>query len=135
MKIKTGEQVWYINDENKVVPFTVDFINKIEALMEQDGQFVKIKISELYPTKEMAEQKLKSKDFIAICREVSRETGEVIIYELTSEIDDNLIKCLGLRGRFNPELTYFITKKETFEEYKDMFVDCHNLLVEQNLAV
>lgn len=52
------------------------------------------------------------KDFAIICREFGKGTSTIAVYEIQEEITNNLINCLSLRSCYNPELRYFLTKRE-----------------------
>ena len=62
-----------------------------------------------------AERSTVSNQMVALCREVNLETGEIVVYPLDSEVTDNLIFCLGLRARANPELRYFVVLRKAWE--------------------
>jgi len=132
--INVGDNLWYV-DNKEVKPFIVNFLNKKEAIMEFEDSFVKKPLAELYNSKESAERKITSQNFLFICREVSKITGEIIVYKLDKEVTDKAMFELGLRGRYNEDLLYFTIKKESFEEYKDLFVKDYQLLIEHSLAV
>lgn len=54
-------------------------------------------------------------EYSILCREVNRETGEVAVYEIetgTQEELSKLIRPLSFRSRLNPELRYYLCKKE-----------------------
>lgn len=56
-------------------------------------------------------------DMIVICREVDRITGKIAVYPLKMEVSEQLLFKLGLRARFNPELSYFVTTKAHYEGF------------------
>lgn len=58
-------------------------------------------------------------ELIVLCREVNVNTGKVVVYEIESEVTDNTLFCLQLRSRFNPELKYFVLRKNDYELSKD----------------
>ena len=54
---------------------------------------------------------------IILCREVSKETGEIAVYPIDKEpLTDRLIHCLRIRARVNPELRYFAVLKSRWLE-------------------
>lgn len=57
-------------------------------------------------------------ELIVLCREVNVNTGAVAVYELESEVTENLIFNLEIRSRFNPELKYFVLRKNDYEVSK-----------------
>lgn len=57
-------------------------------------------------------------DMIVICREVDRITAKIAVYPLEMEVSEQLLFMLGLRARFNPELTYFVTTKAHYDGFK-----------------
>lgn len=57
-------------------------------------------------------------ELIVLCREVNVNTGEVVVYEIKSEVTQSSLFCLQLRSRFNPELKYFILRKKDYEVNK-----------------
>lgn len=58
-------------------------------------------------------------ELIVLCREVNVNTGKVVVYELESEVTEKLIFNLEIRSRFNPELKYFVLRKNDYELSKD----------------
>lgn len=52
------------------------------------------------------------KDYAIVCQEFSKESAEVIAYEIKTEITGHILKCLNLRSRFNPELHYYLIRRE-----------------------
>lgn len=57
-------------------------------------------------------------NLMILCREVNVNTGEVLVYEIKSEITQSSLFCLQLRSRFKPELKYFILRKNDYEVNK-----------------
>lgn len=54
---------------------------------------------------------------IILCREVSKDTGEIAVYPINKEpVTDRLIHCLQVRARVNPELRYFAVLKSRWIE-------------------
>lgn len=53
---------------------------------------------------------------ICLCREVNKETGEIAAYPINAEVTDRLLFMLSIRQRANPELRYFVTLRENFDE-------------------
>lgn len=58
---------------------------------------------------------------ILICREVDKSTGEIAAYEIPRGEEDLADKfyILQLREALNPELKYFVTTEENFEENEE----------------
>lgn len=52
---------------------------------------------------------------VTICREVSKNTGEIAVYPIRSEVTDRLLFQLQLRSRINPELRYFVVSRVRWE--------------------
>lgn len=50
-----------------------------------------------------------------ICREVSKSTGEIAVYPIEAEVTEQLLFCLQIRARVNPELRYFVTARVRWE--------------------
>lgn len=47
-------------------------------------------------------------DIFIVCREVNRNTNEVVVYDVGFWIKDNIsVALLSIRQRFNPELKYY----------------------------
>lgn len=59
---------------------------------------------------------------IAFCREVNKNTGEVMVYPLETEVTDRLLHNLSIRSRINPELRYFVTTKSHWEGFSDTII-------------
>jgi hypothetical protein len=58
-------------------------------------------------------------------------TGEVAVYPLRTGASDQVLFRLGIRQRLNPELSYFVALKSTWEEHKDSII---KLLSAENLS-
>ena len=43
---------------------------------------------------------------VFLCREISKETGQIVVYELDMPVDGHTIFCLRIRQQFNPELVF-----------------------------
>jgi hypothetical protein len=54
---------------------------------------------------------------VAICREVDRDTGRIAVYPLDREINSEVLTCLEIRARMNPELRYFTLISTRWEKY------------------
>lgn len=52
---------------------------------------------------------------VTICREVSKNTGEIAVYPIKAEVTDRLLFQLQLRSRINPELRYFVVSRVRWE--------------------
>lgn len=59
---------------------------------------------------------------IAFCREVNKNTGEVMVYPLETEVTDRLLYNLSIRSRINPEFRYFVTTKSHWEGFSDTII-------------
>lgn len=57
------------------------------------------------------------KDYAIVCREYSKNSPDMAVYEVNvDKFSDSLFTCLNLRSRMNPELTYFVTKRENLKK-------------------
>lgn len=56
-----------------------------------------------------------SKDFTIVCKELGPGKGAPAVYEIKQDITGHLINCLKLRHMYNPELRYFVLKKENLD--------------------
>ena len=55
-------------------------------------------------------------NYAIVCREYSKISPDVDAYEIPVEdFDGSIFKILSLRSRFNPELSYFVTKRENLD--------------------
>lgn len=52
---------------------------------------------------------------VTICREVSKNTGEIAVYPIRAEVTDRLLFQLQLRSRINPEYRYFVVSRVRWE--------------------
>lgn len=52
---------------------------------------------------------------VTICREVSKNTGEIAVYPIKAEVTDRLLFQLQLRSRINSELRYFVVSRVRWE--------------------
>lgn len=103
--------------KSDIIPFKVDFENKYSYLMlNPDGTSVVCPKSDFAEDKTELEKKMKARAMVALCREVSKETGEVSTYELDTEVTNNLLFELHIRGVYNPELRYFVTFRDYVDE-------------------
>lgn len=66
-----------------------------------------------HPAAEVAERMR----LVAVCREVDRNTGRIAVYPLDMEVDENVLRCLQIRARVNPELRYFTLVSTRWEQY------------------
>lgn len=57
---------------------------------------------------------------VFLCREISKETGQIAVYELDVPVDGHMIFCLRIRQQFNPELRYFAVGANFYAENKSM---------------
>ena len=57
----------------------------------------------------------KEEDYAIVCREIDKISGKIISYEIKSEITDYLLNCLKLRSNLNPELKYYILRRENLD--------------------
>ena len=65
---------------------------------------------------------MENKKAYIICKEISKNDGQVAIYRVT-EVDDEVSKNLNyfsLRSRFNPELNYYLVLEENEELLKGL---------------
>lgn len=53
---------------------------------------------------------------IAICREINTRTGERAVYRLDGRATNDMLFILRIRQMYNPELRYFATLEENWEE-------------------
>jgi len=51
---------------------------------------------------------------VFLCREISKETGQIAVYELDVPIDGHMIFRLRIRQQFNPELRYFVVGEKFY---------------------
>ena len=58
---------------------------------------------------------INEKDFIVLCKEIWKDDGRIAVYEIKDALEKNLLTVLKLRHRFNPELRYFVLKRENEE--------------------
>lgn len=56
------------------------------------------------------------KDMIAICREVDKNSREIAVYPLNVEVTGTMLATLLIRARMNPELRYFVTLAEMWDD-------------------
>lgn len=54
-------------------------------------------------------------EMICLCREVNKETGEIVAYKIEAEVTGHLLFCLAVRQRANPELRYYAALRKEFE--------------------
>lgn len=55
---------------------------------------------------------------IIVCREIDKyEDRPASHYIVTKEVDDRIASLLKIRSRFNPELTYYVTRLD--EDYTE----------------
>lgn len=59
---------------------------------------------------------------ICLCREIDKETGEIAVYSINAEVTDRLLCMLNIRQWANPELRYFVTLRENFDENEEMIL-------------
>lgn len=57
---------------------------------------------------------------VFLCREISKETGQIAVYELDMPVDGHMIFCLRIRQQFNPELRYFAVGANFYAENKSI---------------
>lgn len=69
-------------------------------------------------------------DFVVFCREVSKSTGEVIVYEVPMEnVDGHTLGVLSLRSTYNPELTYGVCTRDVWDNEKCSMEDVELLYI------
>ena len=49
---------------------------------------------------------------VFLCREISKETGQIAVYELDMPVDGHMIFCLRIRQQFNPGTAVFCGRGE-----------------------
>lgn len=59
---------------------------------------------------------------VFLCREISKETGQIAVYELDMPVDGHTIFCLRLRQQFNPELRYFAVGEKFYTAHKQEII-------------
>ena len=59
---------------------------------------------------------------ICICREVSKDTGEIAVYPINGGVTDRLLFCLQIRSRANPELKYYVALRANWEANEETIV-------------
>ena len=57
-------------------------------------------------------------ELMIICREVDKNSGEKAIYPLNVRVTGDMLAKLSIRARMNPELRYFATLAETWDDRK-----------------
>lgn len=57
---------------------------------------------------------------VFLCREISKENGQIAVYELDVPVDGHMIFCLRIRQRFNQELRYFAVGANFYAENKSI---------------
>lgn len=69
------------------------------------------------------------KDMIAICREVDKNSGKIAVYPLSVKVTGGALAELSIRARMNPELRYFVTLAEMWDdpEFKERITKTLNL--------
>ena len=66
----------------------------------------------------------KEEDYAIVCREVDKISGRVTSYEIKTKITGYLLTCLRLRSNLNPELKYFVLKRENLDLVIDSLKNC-----------
>ena len=59
---------------------------------------------------------------VFLCREISKETGQIAVYELDVPVDGHMIFCLRIRQQFNPELRYFVVGEKFYTAHKQEII-------------
>lgn len=59
---------------------------------------------------------------VFLCREISKETGQIAVYELDMPVDGHMIFCLRIRQQFNPELRYFVVGEKFYTAHKQEII-------------
>ena len=54
-------------------------------------------------------------ELVAICREVDKRSGKVVVYEIKGTVTYDLLFKLKMRAMLNPELRYFTTTRERWD--------------------
>lgn len=60
--------------------------------------------------------KTKLPQVTVVCREMSKDTGDIVSYVVKENITDRDAHILSLRGKFNPELRYYAFVDEVKEK-------------------
>ena len=136
MDLKIGKKVW-ITNQSTPTEVTIRFVGDKEIAYEIDGKLEVKQLRELHETEAEAQTAINGLLMTVFCREVSRTTGEVMVYPIETEIDNGLVTALRIRGRMNPELTYGVCMKTFFDEHKDEMKDIEilNKIFENNNVV
>ena len=134
--IKMNDTVWVISNE-KPHQVICKFIGNREIAFELDGKLESRHFKDVFPTKKAAQQYIDAQGYLAFCREISKDTGEVSVYPIKTIVDSALIQALKIRGRFNPELQYAVTTKEFFNEHHEEMMDYEYFerVAEQNFII
>ncbi len=67
-------------------------------------------------TKKEIEELFTPENYAIVCREYSKFSPEMAVYEVkVDKFTDNMFSMIKLRSRFNPELTYYVTKRENLQ--------------------
>lgn len=59
-------------------------------------------------------------ELVIICRETCKNTGKISVYPINCTVTQFLINNLSIRTRINPEIKYYVTAKENYNELKDL---------------
>ncbi len=120
--IKMNDTVWVIENDT---PHQVicKFIGNREIAFTLNGKLDSRHFKDVFPTEKAAQQYIDSQGYVAFCREISKDTGEVSVYPIKTIVDSALIQALRIRGRFNPELQYAVTTRQFFNSHQDEMLD------------
>jgi hypothetical protein len=116
MKINPNDKVWVFHN-NELAEVICKFVSPTEIAYEYKGNLFSCAKTNVYKTKESAENKRASVTMVVFCREVSKNDGMCSVYEVKSNPDNHDILCMSLRGRYNPELKYAVAMKNWFDEH------------------
>lgn len=64
-----------------------------------------------------------NRTLICICREINKDTGDIAVYSIDSEVTERLLFCLRIRSRANPELKYYVTFRANYEANKETIIN------------
>ena len=117
--VKYGDDLWAVHND-EVIAFHVDSIRGSKAYCHSGGGIIEKAYNELYAHRTEAEAHLKATQMIIICREICKNTGEVMVYKLQGTAADVSYMALHIRSQYNPELVYYYTLNREQEELEDL---------------
>lgn len=134
---KVGQKCFTIIDK-QVLEISVDFIGNNAVISKVDDKYIEKSFNDIYPDKGSAEAHIKGLELIAICREISKNTGEVMTYVLPGSFESHPPQILKIRSRYNLELSYFFALNRDEEELEELLETMKDeeacaILEEQNI--